>query len=34
MSRYDRPYLRYRRTASTMISGGNRKPLNAETAWG
>jgi hypothetical protein len=26
----ERPYRRYERTARTMISGGNRNPLNAE----
>ncbi len=31
-SRYDRPYRKYQRTASTMISGGNRNPANAEDA--
>jgi hypothetical protein len=28
--RVESPKRRYQRTARTMISGGNRKPLNAE----
>jgi hypothetical protein len=31
-SRYDSPNCRYQRTASTITSGGNRKPTNAERA--
>src|SRR6185295_771388 len=29
-SRYESPYRRYRRKARTMISAGNRNPMNAE----
>jgi hypothetical protein len=29
-SRYERPYRRYRRTATVITSGGNRNPANAD----